>query len=275
MTIEQRVTRHYTHGDLAAAVLEALRAAGKDLDRLTLEDLAPIDEFHVRGRAATMELGANLDPIPAMQVLDVGSGIGGPSRHLAALYGCRITGLDLSKEYCRVATMLAERVGLSAQVSYRQGNALAMPFDGGAFGAAYTQHVAMNIADKASLYAEVARVLGPGGRFGIYDLLQGEGGEVFYPVPWARTAADSFLVRPMELRALLEAAGFEILSWRDTTAAGREWFKEMRARQESGGQPRLGAHVLLGADFPAMVRSQVRNFAEDRLAAVEVICRKP
>ena len=274
MTIEERVARHYTQGDLGAAVLKALRAAGKDLDRLTLEDLAPVDEFHVRGRAATMELGAGLELTPAMHVLDVGSGIGGPSRHLAAAYGCRITGLDLTEEYCRVATMLAERVGLAAQVSYRQGNALAMRFDDGTFAAAYTQHVAMNIADKASLYAEVARVLGPGGRFGLYDLLQGEGGAVLFPVPWARTAAESILVKPMELRSLLEAAGFEILSWRDTTAAGREWFKEMRARNESDGPPQLGFGVLLGADFTTMARNQVRNFAEDRLAAVEVICRK-
>ena len=150
MTIEERVARHYTQGDLGAAVLKALRAAGKDLDRLTLEDLAPVDEFHVRGRAATMELGAGLELTPAMHVLDVGSGIGGPSRHLAAAYGCRITGLDLTEEYCRVATMLAERVGLAAQVSYRQGNALAMRFDDGTFAAAYTQHVAMNIAASGS-----------------------------------------------------------------------------------------------------------------------------
>lgn len=274
MSIDQRVSAHYTHGDLAAAVLEALRAAGKDLSRLRLEDLAPLDEFHVRGREATIELGRSLGLTSDMHVLDVGSGLGGPARHLAATYGCRVTGVDLTAEYCRVATMLAKRVGVQGQVRYRQGNALALPFDDGAFDAAYTQHAAMNIADKATLYAEIARVLQPGGRFGIYDLLQGEGGDVLYPVPWARTAADSFLITSSELRSLLQAAGFEILSWRDTTAAGHATFVAMGERIAREGAPPLGFHVLLGPDFAEMARNQVRNLGENRIAAIEVVAGK-
>jgi ubiquinone/menaquinone biosynthesis C-methylase UbiE len=269
------ITEHYGRGDLSSAILAALEAAGKDIDRLTPEDLAPFDEFHVRGREATAELGEGLGLRSGMHVLDVGSGIGGPSRHLAHAHGCRVTGVDLTEEYCRVATMLAARAGLARQVSYREGNAVAMPFEDGVFDAAYTQHAAMNIADKPALYAEVARVLRPGARFGIYDLLQGEGGEVLYPVPWARTETASFMITPTELRPLLEAVGFEILSWRDTTAEGRAWFKEMGARIERYGPPRLGFHLLLGSEsFMEMARNQVRNLAEDRIAATEVICRK-
>jgi SAM-dependent methyltransferase len=269
-----RVESHYTHGDLWQAIEAALAAAGLVEGELSAESLAPIDEFHVRGRQATEELGHALGLDGGMHVLDVGSGLGGPSRHLAAEHGCRITGLDLTAEYCNVAGRLADLVGLGGKVAYRQGDALAMPFENASFDAAYSQHVAMNIADKAALYGEVARVLKPGGRFGIYELLQGTGGEVHFPVPWAGDPSTSFLVGPEELRGLLEGAGFEIVSWRDTTAEGRAWFQKMGRRIAAEGPPPLGFHVLLGVDFSAMARNQVKNLVEDRIAPTEVICRK-
>ena len=230
MSIERRVAEHYARGNVGAAIIAALEAAGKDVSRLSLDDLAQVDEFHARGRAATVELMAALGLSAGMRVLDVGSGVGGPSRYVAAAYGCHVVGIDLTEEFCRAAALLSERVGLGDRTEYRPGDALATPFADGAFDAAYTQHVAMNIADKAGLYAEVSRVLKPGARFGIYDLLQGDGGEVLYPVPWARDPATSFVVRPGELRALLEAAGFDVVSWRDTAAEARLWLEQMHAR---------------------------------------------
>jgi MPBQ/MSBQ methyltransferase len=190
VSIDQRVAAHYTRADLGARMLAALEAAGKDLDRLSLDDLAPVDEFHLRGRPATAELADGLALASGTRVLDVGSGIGGPSRYVAATYDCRVTGVDLTEEYCRVAALLAERVGLGDRVAYRPGNALALPFPDASFTVAYTQHVAMNIEDKARLYVEVCRVIEPGGRFGLYGLLQGEGGDVVYSVPWARDPLD-------------------------------------------------------------------------------------
>jgi SAM-dependent methyltransferase len=275
MAIDREVAGHYTRNDLAASILGALEAAGKDLDRLTIEDLAPVDEFHVRGRPATAELASALGLAPGMHVLDVGCGIGGASRYVAETFGCEVDGVDLTEEYCRVATLLADRVGLDEQVTYRQGNALAMPFEGASFDAAYTQHVAMNIEDKAALYAEVRRVLKPGARFGIYDLLQGEGGDVLFPVPWARDASISFLVRPAELRALLEEAGFEILSWRDTVAEARLWVDQMKARMAEPTPPPMALRVLLGADAKPMAQNIFRNLLEGRVVPTEVICRNP
>jgi len=274
MTLQENVAAHYARGDLAQAVFAALENAGCDLNRLTFEDLAPIDEFHVRGREATLELGRALGLAPGSALLDVGSGLGGPSRHLAAAHGCRITGLDLTAEYCRVASLLAERLGLGDFVDYRQGDALAMPFDDGTFDAAYTQHAAMNIPDKAALYAEVARVLKADGMFGIYDILQGPGGDVVYPAPWARDPSISFLAAPDDLRRLLAAAGFEILSWRDTTEVGRDWFAAMRERVAKEGAPALGFHVLLGPQFKEMAQNQMQNLAEGRIVLLEVVCRK-
>jgi ubiquinone/menaquinone biosynthesis C-methylase UbiE len=274
MSVETQVSAHYTHGDLLNAIDAALAKAGKNPAAPRLEDLAPVDEFHVRGRDATAELGAHLGLRPDHAVLDVGSGLGGASRQLASSYKCKITGIDLTDEYCQVAAKLASRVGLSGRVQYRQGSALAMPFADGSFDIAYTQHVAMNIADKAALYREVGRVLKPRGKFGIYDLLQGEGGSVLFPVPWAQDASTSFLASPVEMRALLSEAGFDITGWNDTSEIGKEWFKAVNKRLAESGPSPLGFQVLLGADFGAMAKNQVRNLIEDRIRPTEIICVK-
>jgi ubiquinone/menaquinone biosynthesis C-methylase UbiE len=204
-------------------------------------------------------------------VLDVGSGLGGPSRQLATAYGCRVTGIDLTEEYCVVANALAARLGLADRVRFQHGSALSIPFPDRAFDVAMTQHVAMNIPDKAALYHEIARVLKPGGRFGIYDLLQGAGGPVLFPVPWARDPSTSFLATPDEMRSLLRGAGFEIVSWSDTSEAGREWFNALGKRMAESGPPPLGFHVLLGPDFAVMAKNQVRNLVEDRIRPTEII----
>ena len=274
MSLERQVAGYYGRSDLGTVILEALAEAGRDIDNLTLEDLAPVDEFHVRGREATIELSRGLGLASGMAVLDVGSGLGGPSRHVAVDCGCHVTGIDLTEDYCRVAAMLAARVGLDGRVAYRQANALDLPFGDAAFAAAYTQHVAMNIRDKAALYGEIARVVKPGGRFGIYDILQGRGGEVLYPVPWAEDPSTSFVATPEELRGLLEAAGFEVTGWRDTTAEGRAWFQAVGRRVAEEGLPKLGFHLLLGPVFAEMARNQLRNLTEDRIAMIEVICRR-
>jgi ubiquinone/menaquinone biosynthesis C-methylase UbiE len=274
VSIDQRVAAHYTRADLGARMLAALEAAGKDLDRLSLDDLAPVDEFHLRGRPATAELADRLALASGMRVLDVGSGIGGPSRYVAATYDCRVTGVDLTEEYCRVAALLAERVGLGDRVEYRPGNALALPFPDASFTVAYTQHVAMNIEDKARLYVEVCRVIEPGGRFGLYDLLQGEGGDVVYPVPWARDPSTSFLACPAELRKLLDSAGFEVVSWRETAVEARLSLEQMQARMAEPSPAPTALLVLFGEDAKPMVENLSRNLLEERVVPTEVICRK-
>lgn len=273
MSLEDRVAAHYSRGDRAQAILAALRAAGKDPEHLSVDDLASVDEFHVRGRQATIELGQKLGLRPDMNVLDVGCGIGGASRYFAATYGCRVTGIDLTAEYCRMAAMFATSTGLADRLEYRQASALALPFEEATFDAAYTQHVAMNIADKPTLYAEAARVLKPGAVFGIYDLLQGTGGEVVFPVPWARESSTSFLASPEELRRLLDAAGFRIEHWRDTTAEGRAFFENLFARVAESGPPPLGLHLLL-PDFRPLAQNVLKNLEENRIAAIEIVCRR-
>lgn len=268
--MSQAILSHYAQPGVRERVLAALAAAGHEL---TLDGLAAIDEFHVRGRDATADLGHALGLGAGMHVLDVGCGIGGPLRRLASVHGCQMTGVDLVFDYCALAQILTERVGLAALAKVCCASALAMPFSSASFDVAYTQHVAMNIADKPALYAEVARVLRPGGRFGIYDLLQGEGGEALYPVPWSRSPATSFLVSASELRGHLERAGFEIVAWRDTSVESREWFARQQRRQREAGPPRLSPGVLLGDDFPVMVQNLARNIAEARVIPTLVIAR--
>ena len=272
--VNEAVQTHYTRSDLGGVILAALERTGKDLNRLTPEDLAPIDEFHIRGRAATLELAQAAKLDASKRVLDVGSGVGGTSRCLAKEFGCHVTGIDLTDEYCRAAAMLSQRTGLGDLVDFRQGDATDLPFDDEEFDVVWTEHVAMNIPDKARLYKEMHRVLKPGGTLAIYDVLAGPSGPVLFPVPWARTPDTSFLVQPDELRRLLADAGFTVTDWSDTTEAARTWFVALAERVRREGFPPLGFHVLMGADFQAMAQNQGRNLQEGRIALAQVVARK-
>ena len=272
--VNESVQAHYTRSGLGGLILAALEKAGKDLNRLTPEDLAPIDEFHIRGRAATLELAKAARVDSTKRVLDVGSGVGGTSRCLAREFGCRVTGIDLTDEYCRAAAMLSERIGLAELVDYRQGDATSLPFPDASFDIVWTEHVAMNIPDKPQLYQEMFRVLKPGGALAIYDILAGPSGPVHFPVPWARTPESSFLTTPDELRSLLEEAGFNIEAWSDTTDAARAWFVMLAEKIRKEGVATLGFHVLLGSEFPAMAQNQRRNLEEARIVLAQIVARR-
>jgi SAM-dependent methyltransferase len=272
--LNQEVQQHYARADLGNLILAALEKAGKDINRLALEDLASVDEFHIRGRAATLELARAAGIDSTKLVLDVGSGVGGSSRCLAREFGCRVTGIDLTDEYCRAAAMLTERIGLSMLVNYRQGDALNLPFSNETFDVVWTEHAAMNISNKPALYQEMYRVLKPGGTLAIYDILAGPSGPVLFPVPWARSPETSFVVSPEDLRTLLEETGFRIVDWADTTDLARAWFVALAEKIRKEGLPALGFHVLLGPDFKEMAQNQRRNLEDGRIVLAQVVAQK-
>jgi SAM-dependent methyltransferase len=258
------VAAHYARRDLLARIDEGLRAAGKDPERLTVDDLVPVDEFHTRGRRATLELIEALPADLTGPVLDIGSGLGGPARLLARQHGLEVVGVDLVPDYVAVAATLTRRCGLAHRARFLVADAVALPFAHGSFAAAYTQHVAMNIADKAALYAGIAHALRPGGSFVLYDLLQGPGGPPLYPVPWSRDGAASFLVDPPALRHLLAAAGFTVLEVQDRRVESVAWFEAMAARAAVGPSP-LGMHLLFGQLFATMQGNLLRSLREARV----------
>jgi ubiquinone/menaquinone biosynthesis C-methylase UbiE len=273
--LEDRVSQHYQHGALEQAIADALTASGVNAEQLTPADLSPVDEFHIGGRQATVEFAEQLGARPGMHLLDIGSGLGGASRYFAAERACRVTGIDLTDEYVRVAEELAGRVGLGGSVSYQQGSALALPFSADTFDGAYMLHVGMNIEDKATLFGEVWRVLKPGGVFGIYDVMREGDGDFSFPVPWATAADTSFVVSAANYRRLLEEAGFTVHKERNRREFAINFFQQMRARAaQSGGPPPLGLHILMGVATPQKVSNMIGNLERGLLGPTEIICRK-
>lgn len=261
------VTTHYDRHGLRDRIDAALVAAGLAGKTLTATDLAPLDQFHSRGLAATVELASSLAITFETEVLDIGSGLGGPSRYLAATFGCRVQGIDLSPSFVDVATDLAERAGLADKVSYTAADALDLPFEDESFDLVWTQHVAMNIADRARLYREIRRVLKSAGRFATFDVVALKG-EPHYPVPWARTQATSFLLTAVATREAIEPAGFRTLAWQDDTETAKAWFAQLRASGPPGG-PNLG--VIMGPDFAQLAANLGRNLEEGRLGILSAV----
>jgi SAM-dependent methyltransferase len=271
----QSIADHYTHGSLEQAIFTALSAAGKNLDRLEPADLTPVDEFHIGGRQATADLAKRLDFGPGLHLLDIGSGLGGASRYFAQERQCRVTGIDLTEEYVRTAEALSKAVHLDNMVSYREASALDLPFEAGTFDGAYMLHVGMNIADKARLFAEVRRVLKPGGVFGIYDVMRGAGeGELSFPLPWASGIATSFLESADFYRQNLESCGFTVEEPRSRAAFALEFLHQMRARaSQAGRSPQLGLNILMGSSTPQKVANMIANLERDLMAPTEIIAR--
>ena len=266
---------HYTSGDLLARLVAKLREDGLEPSQATVETLAPYDQFHGRGLAATEDMAALVQVAETDHLLDVGSGIGGPARYLAQRFGCRVSGIDLTPEFCDVARHLTALLGLADRVSVRQGNALAMPFGDATFDGAYSMNVSMNIADKCALYREIHRVLKPGAWLMLSEVAQGSSGEPDFPVPWARTASSSFLSTQVETRANLDASGFTIESLRETTETALAFAARSRAVVEAGGKPpHRAVSLILGTRAVEAMANAARALRERRTLPIELVCRK-
>jgi ubiquinone/menaquinone biosynthesis C-methylase UbiE len=271
----QDVSQHYTHGNLVAAIRAGIESLGKTINSINIDDLAPVDEYHIGGRQASEDFLSQLDLTPEKQVLDVGCGLGGAARFVASRYGCHVTGIDLTPEFIETGKVLCGWVGLDGRISLRQGSALAMPFADRVFDRAYMLHVAMNIDDKAKLCSEVSRVLQQSSLFGIYDIMRIGDGELTYPVPWAMTAASSAVATAAQYREALEKAGFAVIEERNRHDFALAHYNQLRAKiAAAGGPPPLGHHILMGRNAPEYLRNMIENISTGRLAPVELIARK-
>jgi ubiquinone/menaquinone biosynthesis C-methylase UbiE len=261
---------HYGGRDRAAAIMAGLRAAGKDVEPIDPDDLSGLDQFHIRGKEATLALAQLAGLKAGLHVLDVGGGLGGPARTLAAEFACDVTVLDLTEAYCRVGEMLTARTGLSARVRFQAGSALEMPFAAGSFDVVWMQHSSMNIADNARLYAEVHRVLRPQGRLALYEIMAGAVQPVHFPVPWARMPSMSFLRSPAEMRAPIADSGFSEVTWLDVLNPSLAWIQQRQAMAPATPPP-LGLHLLFGPVIGVMSRNLTRNLEEQRIAVIEAV----
>ena len=272
MTDELATVRdHYRATGLIDRLRTALSAFGPETERFTPQQLAGLDQFHTRGLAATADLARLVGITRETSVLDIGSGVGGPARLLAATWGCRVTGVDLSEPFVEGARYLTERTGQTGLVSFQVASALELPFDAGRFDVALLQHVAMNVADRGRLYSEIGRVLKPLGRLATFDVVS-TGAEPHFPLPWARTPATSFLLTAAQTREAVESAGFRTLVWRDDTALAKEWSSEMRA---SGPPPFPHLGLVMGPDIAQLSANLARNYLEGRLGLLTAIFETP
>lgn len=269
------VESHYTRGGLFAAIQAGIEELGKTLETVTIEDLGPVDEFHIGGRLATRDFLDQLTIGPGDHVLDVGCGIGGASRFAATAYGCRVSGIDLTREFIDTGTTLCRLFSLESTVRLCEGTALDLAFADASFDKAYMLHVGMNIADKAALAIEIGRVLKPGGLFGVYDIMRLRDDAIEFPVPWAGDADGSALAPPEHYREVLQAAGFEILGERNRRAFALEFLEGLRARAAaSGGPPPLGLHLVMGPTAPIKIGNMVSGIRRGVIAPVEMVVRK-
>jgi SAM-dependent methyltransferase len=263
-----RVRAHYDGPGLIDRIKAALAPIASEDQPLTVPQLAMLDQFHTRGLLATAELAGAAGLKAGDHVLDLGCGIGGPARYLASMFGCAVTGLDLSPSFVDAATYLTTRCGLADRVTFKVGDALQLPFEDRVFDAVFLQHVAMNIADRPKLYNEARRVLRPRGRFATYDVVL-KAGEVIYPAPWARDPSTSFLLSEEDTRETLKACGFTELLWRDDTQTAIEWFNAVAANPPGAGGLNLG--VVMGAEFPSIAGNLGRNIREGRLGVLSAV----
>lgn len=275
MSDHERVAAHYRQGDVLGAIASGVARLGKTPETVAIEDLAPVDEFHIGGRRASEDFLNQLGLSGEHHVLDVGCGLGGTARFVADRYQSRVTGVDLTAEYIDAGKILCHWVGLDDRIALHQGSALSLTFGDNTFDGAYMMHVGMNIDNKARLFSEVFRVLRRGAWFGVYDVMRMAEGELIYPVPWAASPATSAVSSPAHYKEALRSAGFMVDRERNRQDFAIDFFRRIAKAGASKERPPLGPHILMGDTAPIKAKNMIENISTGLLAPVELIARKP
>ena len=275
MADAKSIAGHWASGDVYGLIVSALNRMAKPLDALTVEDLAPVDHFHARGFAATVELADRLPVMAAHRLVDIGCGLGGPARYMARRFGCKVSGIDITPPFVDAANKLTRLLRLESQVSIELGDGRRLPYPTASFDGGYTQHVTMNVADRPGFYGEAFRVLKPGAFFALTEHGLGPKGSPYHPVPWSADGSGAYLVTPAATRAFLEKAGFEQIEVEDTGPRYLAGYKAMGEKIAKSGFPPLGLHLLMGETTAEKMRNSARNIEEGRTHPIQVLCRKP
>ena len=266
---------YYSPNDLYNKIIDGLERLGKDLSNVTLDDLQPVDEFHIRGDSATKELIELAEFTADMHILDVGCGIGGSTRRLSHETGCRVTGVDLSNEYIDAAERLTQLLSMQERVKFHACSALELPFEDDCFDGVWSLQMNMNVEDKRAWLNETYRVLKPGGRAIFYEVCAHKNRHLHFPVPWAQDSSMSFLVPPESFREMIASAGFEIAVWNDKTDLAQEAFANAREPVGEPKLPVLGVYLLVGSDIQTKAYNLRRNLDEECVSLIESVAVKP
>lgn len=263
------MSNHWERTGFAATILDALAAAGKDVDHLTIDDLTATDQLHGGGLTTTLELAslAGLDQrtTSPRRVLDVGGGLGGPARVLASRFACHVTVIDLTPSYVEAAQALTDRVGLADVVTHEVGDALDLPFHDASFDVVWTQNSGMNIADKRRLYAGFRRVLRPGGTLAFQEPVAGDVSPPHFPLMWADEPDSSFVLGPDDLRRLIAGLGFEERVWKIVTESATNTATSLPPAH-------AGQMLIMGPErLTRIMDASRRNVAERRIAVVHAV----
>ena len=271
----KHIHSYYSPSDLYTKIIDGLNKLGKDLSKVTLDDLQPVDEFHIRGDTATKELIKLARFTSDMHILDVGCGIGGSTRRLSHETGCRVTGIDLSNEYIDVAERLTTLLNMQERVTFHACSALDLPFDDNSFDGIWSLQMNMNVEDKLAWLKETYRVLKPGGRAILYEVCGNKNSPLYFPVPWAQDSSMSFLLPPESFRDAITSAGFDIEVWYDKTDLARKAFANATAPAGEPKLPALGVYLLVGNDIQTKAYNLHRNLEEERVSLIETVAIKP
>ncbi|MDM8514808.1 methyltransferase domain-containing protein [Desulfobacterales bacterium HSG16] len=273
-THQKLIIEHYRQANLEETITAAYERAG--MNQISHDDTAPLDEFHIRGRAATRELAELAGLKPGMKVLDLGCGVGGPARTLAAEYGCNVTGVDIIEEYIHTAKMLTDRVGVNDKTTFLHRDMMEYPFENETFDAVWTLHTTMNIENKAELFKNIRRALKPEGIFILYEICSGSVSPPVYPVPWASDASINFIVDGEELQKLLKNAGLEKVYWQDVTESSLQWYKKLvsQPKKKTGHKRKPGINLVMGDTARDKMKNVVLNMKENRIRVIQGVVRK-
>ena len=272
--LNRQIIEQYQRGNLLEKINSSLNAVGKELSSINSDDLIFMDELHIGGRKASRDLAKTASFESGTSVLDVGCGIGGPARMLAEEFGCSVTGLDITEEFCSTAEELTRAMGLASKVKFINANALDMPFSPGEFDAVWTQHCSMNIKDKPLLFSEFSKVLRKKGKLVIHDITAGPNPPVEFPVPWAKEQSVSFLITEDEMLSILENSGFKTIHRKNISEQALNWFKGQNKPPSNTKPPPLTQKLVYGDTLKKIVSNMRKNLEEERIGVVEAVLEK-